>query len=290
MSTHTQEEYRAHPAIAQSDVKLFMRSRTAFWHQKIHGVPAQKKPSPAMDFGTFVDHVLADGIAKTLGNYVVPPDDVLSKSGSRAGNKYKDWLKGVPAGSKVVTNAEHAQLCTIAGHLLNNIDRHAAAQWLLHDKTVSRNWHLRGFWPCPVTRLQRKCEIDVALGSTALVDIKTTRDLSPDAFARSVAGYGYHLQAATYCEYAEYATGRWPDYYIVSILNESPYSVAVYEIDKAWIESGRELNHKVMRQIGRCYERDEWVEHAGSIVLLKQPYAGHAQFLDILHEEIGENE
>ena len=68
-----------------------------------------------------------------------------------------------------------------------------------------------------------------------LVDVKTTRNASPEAFGETIINQKYHMQAAYYLD----GTGL-DKYYIVAIEKAAPYGVCVYKFSKKLIEKGRE--------------------------------------------------
>ena len=68
-----------------------------------------------------------------------------------------------------------------------------------------------------------------------LIDVKTTRNASPEAFGETIINQKYHMQAAYYLD----GTGL-DKYYIVAIEKVAPYGVCVYKFSKKLIEKGRE--------------------------------------------------
>ena len=68
-----------------------------------------------------------------------------------------------------------------------------------------------------------------------IVDVKTTRNASPEAFGETIINQKYHMQAAYYLD----GTGL-DKYYIVAIEKVAPYGVCVYKFSKKLIEKGRE--------------------------------------------------
>lgn len=89
-----------------------------------------------------------------------------------------------------------------------------------------------------------KCRLDIVPDKTGvyrdwLVDLKTTQSLSK--LSNTIADFGYHVQAAWYLDMFNAASGeertRWGFIFQES---ESPYEVAVVELDSDAIAKGRE--------------------------------------------------
>lgn len=117
---------------------------------------------------------------------------------------------------------------------------------------------------CPETGLIRRARFDLPLANGVLVDIKTARSASPEAFAAACANYGYHEQAAQYLDVANAALASELGYMpftrfaFIVIESEPPFPVAVYYLDPAAIELGRQRNASAMRLLRDCLETDEW--------------------------------
>lgn len=100
-----------------------------------------------------------------------------------------------------------------------------------------------------------------------IVDLKTTKDPSPDAFAKSIVNFGYHTQGALYVDAAR-ALEPEADfrYVIVAVRNEAPYECAVYELAEANddgepgpLARGREHYTEALHDFMSRRETDVWV-------------------------------
>ncbi|MEJ8803160.1 PD-(D/E)XK nuclease-like domain-containing protein [Pontibacter sp. H249] len=77
------------------------------------------------------------------------------------------------------------------------------------------------------------------LKSKAIVDLKTCEDASPEGFSRAAANYGYHLQAALYCDVLEHATQEERLFVFVAQEKEYPYAAAIYKPTEGFMAQGR---------------------------------------------------
>ena len=86
------KEYHAHPAISRSKLADFAKSRR--WYEACHVTgthnPVGNDDKLCLKIGTSVHSLLLEPSDFERRASVVPPS-ALSKSGSRAGNAWKDW-------------------------------------------------------------------------------------------------------------------------------------------------------------------------------------------------------
>lgn len=104
-----------------------------------------------------------------------------------------------------------------------------------------------------------------------LIDIKTTDDASKDHFSRSIASYGYDIQAAFYLDNCRYLTIPAETFVFVVVENKAPHGVAIYEIDQESIERGREKYLKGLDIYRQCIAFDEWPGYPEEIQQISLP-------------------
>lgn len=180
------------------------------------------------------------------------PADVLSKSGSRAGNAWKEF-------------AEENAAC-----VLLKDEEFAAAEAMARAVDESFGWLLCKatriehaiYWTDDTTGLRLKCKPDALIfhaQSAVCIDLKSTADVAPQAFAQRVAGNGYWMQAAHYSEGVRELLG--PDaeidflFLAVDGLGNPP---ACYRLDGETIARASDEWRKTINAIAGCFERDEW--------------------------------
>lgn len=74
-----------------------------------------------------------------------------------------------------------------------------------------------------------------------IIDVKSCRDASPDAFKRDIAYYQYYVQAAYYID----VLGA-KDFIFLAVEKQPPYMVGIYDLTKADLDRGRELISKAL--------------------------------------------
>ena len=96
----------------------------------------------------------------------------------------------------------------------------------------------------------------------AIIDLKTTSDASATGFARSVASFNYHVQAAFYSDILR-SLGKKVNYFLfIAVETSYPYFVGFYELDNVAIEQGRKTYLELLELYKYCRERDEWWGYA----------------------------
>ena len=91
-----------------------------------------------------------------------------------------------------------------------------------------------------------------------VVDYKTTRDASRDAFERAIFAYGYHRQAGMYREAARACGVSLKHYAIIAQEKEPPYAVAVYRLADAAIDAGWEQIRPILKDAAYCTASGVW--------------------------------
>ena len=141
--------------------------------------------------------------------------------------------------------------------------------------------------------------LDIAPGARRiLVDAKTTRDAHPDAFAKSMAEFGYHQQDPWYCDVvadAEPDPDRPPPTFVLLAQEKTPpYLVLVASPDEDAVAWGRRLNWLALDIYARCTAAGRWPGYPrgrSGVARLALPgwrVAAYEAALDRHHDLIGE--
>jgi hypothetical protein len=94
------------------------------------------------------------------------------------------------------------------------------------------------YWKDVNTNVLCKARPDI-WHTNMICDIKTTKDASLSAFQRSLATYGYHIQAAMIQDGIQHVQHhRITDYIFIAIESVEPYAIGIYILDKDSIERG----------------------------------------------------
>jgi PDDEXK-like domain of unknown function (DUF3799) len=105
-----------------------------------------------------------------------------------------------------------------------------------------------------------------------LVEYKTCVDASPEAFARTVFKYGYHLACAFAVEGAKaLGLAECPSYVIIAQEKEPPYQVSVHELDTEAFSYSRHQMREAIDIFQRCTEAGKWPSYPAEINSIPLP-------------------
>ena len=94
--------------------------------------------------------------------------------------------------------------------------------------------------------------------SLGIVDLKTTKDASPKAFAKSLWAYGYFRQAAHYLEGLRVLHDRRHAFRFITVESSPPHGVAVYRIDDGSIDAGAAQLDRLLNTYRVCQDNDHY--------------------------------
>lgn len=95
-------------------------------------------------------------------------------------------------------------------------------------------------------------------GLSAIVDLKSTRAVSPDAFRKSIFRYGYHRQIAFYANGMLQNGNRRQHFYWVAQESLPPYDCVVYKPSADMIDQAATTLYRWLSEIGQCITDDRW--------------------------------
>lgn len=184
---------------------------------------------------------------------VVPPDDVLSKSGSRAGNKYKDWA--AEQGDKLlVTKKQWYDARRIASSVLDNPE-HIEAKLLL----TSGRSEVSFFYTDVTRNIRIKVRPDHLPGADIVADLKTARTAEPYHFGVDSFKLKYHWSASLTMKIMGEVTGRtFQDYRLIAVESDPPHDVTIHKVTADQLLSTSPEIEKALDTYARCYNENEW--------------------------------
>lgn len=217
--------------------------------------------TPAMAFGrAFHCAVLEPDVFARL--YIVQPD--FGDCRFKANKSSRDsWLEE-NSGKAVITSGDYA---AIAG-MTKSLRAHPAASRIIEDGEPEVT--LR--WTDPLTNLPCKSRADYWVkGKLLCADLKSTDDASPEAFARSVYKYRYHVQDALY-RAAFSACGEPIQHFaLLAVEKAPPYAVAVYTLDADAVQRGYQAARRNIETLSECLASDQWVAYSNGVETLSLP-------------------
>jgi exodeoxyribonuclease VIII len=242
--------YHADPAVSASHLHAIARSPYHYWARYINPDRITPEPTAAMRLGSLVHCA------------VLEPDELLQRYGVCAPRNTKAGKEQAAAmaasGIEAVSEGDMALALSMSA----SVRQHPAAAALLANGKAEQSF----WWDDHATGLRCKCRPDW-YHSTTVVDLKTTTDASPAAFARSVATFRYHVQASHYLSGLHGAER----FVFIAVEKTAPYAVAVYELDAAARAAGDELRQRDLRMIADCHATGEWPGYSDDCQTLSLP-------------------
>lgn len=223
-------DYRQHVGLSQTELKCHEADPKLYEMTYITG--QADKPERTKDM------LMADSIDKLLlaGNHVrfpVLPREVLNKNGGRISKRVKLWESCFP-GDDWLTPAEHKRDNTQKLLAKANIESTPKARRLL---TGDR--HVRIVWTDDETGIVCKSEIDFALPSITLGDLKVSAPhytKSTVAWARHVVAMGWDIQMAHYRRAWYELTQEWLPWVWLVIRNDPTMGVCLFEASEDFMD------------------------------------------------------
>ena len=205
------------------------------------------------------------------GDYAAYPVDLLAKDGAASTKEAKAWADAQRAnGVTPLKFAEVDAICAMAAA----VRRQLAAMGIHLDAARSEMVAL-----AEIDGVMCRAMIDNAPADPRLplYDLKTTTDASPEGLAKTIASWGYDLQAAHYLAVWKAATGEDRKFRIVFVEKEAPFGVQVAELyrkpgdDADWFDHADALAADARRIWGECLTSGQWPGYPARVAIVGAP-------------------
>ena len=258
-------DYHSMTSVSSSQLKTILRSPAHYHAAYLAGAP-RKEPTASMVLGSLT-HTLFLEPEQFNSEYIIAPAwDARTKEGKAV----RDAFLAAAEGKTVITQEQHDTARMMAkalrGHAINEAmtDGHAEASiFWTDDQTglacrIRPDYHIApsDVWPAGL-----------------IIDVKTTDDARPEAFARTCVTYGYDLSAAMYCDgfQTHYGTDEPPLFLLLVVERDAPHAVACYECSPEMLDKGSEKYRKALDLLTICRLSEEWPGYDSGIQLLNLP-------------------
>lgn len=243
--------------ISKSGLDLIHKSPLHYWEKYLNPMHQEKK-TPALILGSAVHCAVLEPLEFGKRYAVAPTADKRTKEGKEIHANFEASVEGLQIISK-----DDSIICE---RIMEAVQRHSEASLLLSK--INKVEQVLEFE-------DMKCKPDGICESLhLLIDLKTTEDASPTAFGRSALKYRYDVQAAFYSDIYEAVYGHRPEGFIfIAVEKTPPFAVAVYVIEDADIEIGRQKYKADLERWRECRQSNEWNGFSG-LNTLKLPNYG----------------
>lgn len=266
--------YRAMPGLNKSSIEKLLDCPLAY---KL-SMEQKDEPTPAMAFGTLVHSMILE--PETVPSlYHVMQASATTKAGKT------EKAQALAEGKTIVSASDYER----AKAMQERVKAHPAASWLLG---LPGHSEVSMFWEMPTEDGRtRQCKaradrIAQVGGGEILIDLKThSGAVSPSEIERTVAKFGYHRQAAWYCDgYERIAEKPCHGFYFIFISTTSPYMVTAGKMSDEACAIGWGDCLKAERILHECEESGKWPGYADSLIEIDIPawaYKKAAEEMDI---------
>jgi hypothetical protein len=142
-----------------------------------------------------------------------------------------------------------------AVEISNAVTDNELAAELLKNSTATE---VSIFWTDPLTGLYCKGRLDFLKCDEYMGDVKTTLDVAPVEFSRSVAKFRYYSQFAFYQEGYKVITGENLPFKVIAAQSKPPHEVMVYNVSNDCFNAGNTEVTAMMELLKECIDSGEY--------------------------------
>ncbi len=250
------DDYLKWKAVSNT-VLVTLRKRSPLHARYFMDRPFPSTPDQVIGHAT---HCLALERDSFDSRYIVGPKvDGRTKAGKKAWAEFEDTVNG---------------RCVLTGeqHIVSVKTTEAINTQVIHKFIRQGEAEVCLVWIDEQTGLLCKGRLDYAHRSRALlIDLKTTRDASPEGFQRAMAKWSYHQQAAFYCDGWKTLTKDDPCFVFLPLEKTPPYAAAAYQVGDDTLLAGRNLYRAAIETYAECLKTDTWPGYGDKVEMLDIP-------------------
>lgn len=246
-------DYESIKALNYSGAKILLSKSPSHYQSWL---VEEKKDTPALQMGRLV-HLQALQPEVYAERVSVAPDvDRRTKDGKAMWEAFQAGLK---PGQEAVAQDIHEEVTRISKAARAAIDS-------LNLSNISTEFCFQGKFGNADIKGRPDIVATDSNGDRVVVDLKTTADASPVSFAKDVANFKYHLQAAWYMHLTT-AT----KFIIIAQEKDLPTANRVYTLDEAAVEEGKRLMHEACDLYAQCVAFNAWPSYTKEVTALSLP-------------------
>ena len=129
------------------------------------------------------------------------------------------------------------------------------------------------FATCPKTGVNLRCRFDgLSIKNNYAIDLKTTRDSSPDEFSKAIYNYRYHVQDAFYRYVYFLATGIELDFFeFIAVESDIPHPTMLYKLDDISRNIGKAEYERNLNTTAECIKNNHWPAYTAESDVISIP-------------------
>ncbi len=248
-------DYHACEALSASSIPKLLRSAA---HYRVWRT-LPRTPTAAMHFGSAL-HGLVLEPNRTPPVAIAPDCERRSNADKATWAVFEATLDGrIPLKQEEFDRAQRVRDAVWAN---------AGARLLLDGITAESSL----FWRDDEHDIPCKARVDALRTDLGVVDLKSTTDATPDAFARSVTHYSYHSQAAHYWRAVEHVLHASPPFFAwIAVETEPPFGTRCYVIESNALRLGMDLADRAAAMYAQALREGQWHGYTETIEPLRLP-------------------
>ncbi len=219
-----------------------------FWYQELSG-KVQRKETAAFDLGTAVHTLVFEPDEFTKRFYCVQE---VPKRTSNLGKAAFEAMETKAAGRIVLDKEDRETVSWMAA----NITAHD--KWKTYKGSKSGCIEDSLAWVDPDSGVLLRSRPDF-YDDEIIIDLKTTKDSSPEGFKKAVVEYSYHRQGALSCDGLTELTNRTYNNVILFVVGkEEPHFVRSYVLTDNAISQGKYEYKYAAHKYAECTLTNTW--------------------------------
>lgn len=248
------EDYHARPEFSSSQLKDMLRSAAHFYVSNI-SKEAKKEASAAMNFGTLVHTMFLEPDQFENEFVIAPKFNRRTNAGKEEAAAWEQANQG-----KMLVNADDIDSATRMAENLRTLS-------IYQDmKKYSGMPEASLFFTDPVYTLQLRVRPDWHIApcdawpNGLIIDLKTTEDARPVAFAKTCGNFAYDLSASMYREGFQqvYKTEEKPAFIFLVAERNTPFNVKQYIASDLFLAVGDSRYNRAKEKLAESFLLDEW--------------------------------
>lgn len=262
------DKYHSLPAISSSQLKEALRSPAHYFAKYLADDRERSEATANMQLGSAVHVLFLEPAIANSELATAPECDRRTKVGKEAWAAFNEAAAGkIILTSDQMKDAE-AMASSLRAHPINQIvmegKGYREASIFYRDLESDLACRVRPDYHIPPC-----AEWENGL----IIDLKTTDDARPSAFARTVANFGYHTSAAMYCDgfQAYYGTEKPPEFLWLVIERSRPYACAAYQASEETLFAGHAKKREALELIAHCQRLGHWPSYSPRIEPIALP-------------------
>ena len=257
------QNYESDSAVSQSQLKTLEESPRKFEALYITQT-LSRPPTDAMEFGTLV-HGLTLQPSVVESEIAVIPDSALTSNGQRRGKAWDSFCEATE-GKLRVFKEDYDRAFTIAKRVWAHPFYEFIFPRINYTEVPIR-------WTDPVEPVACKGIPDI-VAEEWIVDLKTTRSLTgflqgrDELVSKTIADFGYHLQAAFYLRGASLYYGDPKTRFAFLVVEtEEPHRVYAMELRPETINAGEVKMQRLLAEYVHRMQTGDWSEEGEKSLL-----------------------